>query len=135
MAFLTSNILGKKRQNIATGEQAGQADHTTMQDEADSLSSSQELTEPTTSKPPSNRRKTFTQDDTHNALYLYYDQGLSVTEVSRILNMSVGAVQLRVNKKKHIYPNRRRNADITDEFVEQMRQLILNNPDQRIEKK
>ncbi|KAI7902937.1 uncharacterized protein BX663DRAFT_508934, partial [Cokeromyces recurvatus] len=122
MAFITSNILGKRRQDIATGEQASQADRTTMQDNR-SRCQFMDLKEA--------RRKTFTQDNTHNALYLYYDQGLSTREVSRILNMSVGAVQLRINKNKHKYPNRRRNADITDEFVERMRQLILNNPDQR----
>lgn len=75
------------------------------------------------------RRKNFTKDDDHNVLHLFYDMGLSIREITAVTGMSTGSVHLRVKKAKNSFPNRRRNVNLTDDFIKNLKDLYANNAD------
>ncbi|KAI7900537.1 uncharacterized protein BX663DRAFT_553847 [Cokeromyces recurvatus] len=73
------------------------------------------------------RRKNYTKKYTHNCLHLYFDMGLTIREIHYITGMCIGSIQLRVKKQRSKYPERHRNVKMTNEMIESLRQLCIQN--------
>ncbi|KAI8326734.1 hypothetical protein EDC96DRAFT_550123 [Choanephora cucurbitarum] len=73
------------------------------------------------------RRRNYTETDNQNVLHLYYDMGLTYREIHHITGMFMGSIQLRVKKEKNKFTERKRNIDITDELIEQLKQFCIHN--------
>ncbi|OBZ80161.1 hypothetical protein A0J61_11790 [Choanephora cucurbitarum] len=73
------------------------------------------------------RRRNYTEVDNQNILHLYYDMGLTYREIYHITGMCMGSIQLRVKKERKKFPEKRRNVEITDEFIEQLKELCIHN--------
>ncbi|KAI8332341.1 hypothetical protein BC941DRAFT_474125 [Chlamydoabsidia padenii] len=63
--------------------------------------------------------------------YFIFEVGLSVREINKVTDMCLGSISWRVKKGKLKYPNRRRNTDITAEWLDEFRKAWLKDRSHR----
>lgn len=91
----------------------------------DSASTAEKASETQEKYKSAKRRRNYTEEDTHNCLHLYFDMGLTIREIHHITGMCIGSIQLRVKKQRKKYPERRRDIKVTDEMIDNLKQLCV----------
>ncbi|KAI8332785.1 hypothetical protein BC941DRAFT_473828 [Chlamydoabsidia padenii] len=77
------------------------------------------------------RRNNYTDIDDSMISYFFYEVGLSIMEINKVTDMCLGSISWRVKKDKLKYPNRRRNTDITAEWLDELKKAWLKDRSHR----